>query len=351
MKKLLLIAFSLILAVSLFSCGEGKEEAETTQKSDWRNTIEYEGSFYVNSDLRVLYAFDKGTITLWDDSKGGETLQTISYETSVSDAIERIEKEDFNGDGNRDIRIIYTESEEGTKYSLFLWSEKTGRFAECSLYKTILDPVIDPETFTVTGVSDLGIFGTVTAVYTFNDTSGLDVSSMEIADVDAVAKTICDATVGGTLRSAEGKATINNQECSVYISSDDSGDTAYFAYTPDSQWFIDKGCIGLYRKLEANGDTVILGKYTDDAAAAEDLAKKILSEESIEITMVTEGVVNGKAATKYDIKGESSKEIYLIRTENGYWYCSENNTEFYSINASTGLPVEEDSETVEFAVS
>ena len=135
MKKMLFAMAAVLVAICLASCGaEGKTEEETTQqKEDWRNTIEYEGSFFVNEGKKMLYALDKGSITIWDNAGEGTALQVIKYDTSVSDAIERIEKEDYNGDENTDIRIIYSESEKGTRYNLYLWSDKAGRFVECQI--------------------------------------------------------------------------------------------------------------------------------------------------------------------------------------------------------------------------
>ncbi len=69
MKKFLLAAIAVVAALCLFSCGgDGKKEEETTVKTDWRNTIEYEGAFFVNESKRVLYALDTGSITQVDRS-------------------------------------------------------------------------------------------------------------------------------------------------------------------------------------------------------------------------------------------------------------------------------------------
>ena len=207
MKKIFTVLISLLAAIVLVSCsGESEKTEETTKKSDWRNTIEYEGAFFVNESTRLFYAFDKGSITLWDSAGNGEVLQVIDYDTTVSDAIERIEKEDIDKDSNCDIRIVYSEGEEGTRYTLWLWSAVTGKFAECRLYNKIVDPVFDPETGNIIGVDDKGVFGKVTKKYAFNDSSGLDEVSCEISDPLAVAQAVNGATVAGTLEPAEGTA-------------------------------------------------------------------------------------------------------------------------------------------------
>jgi len=102
MKKICILALVFAAVLCLFSCNEAKgEPVVTTGKvTDWRNTIEYEGSFFVNKDRKMLYALDMGKITLWDNEGSGAPFQELKYDTSVADAIESIEKEDFNADGN-----------------------------------------------------------------------------------------------------------------------------------------------------------------------------------------------------------------------------------------------------------
>ena len=347
MKKIAVILIALLASIALFSCsGDSEKAEETTKKSDWRNTIEYEGAFFVNESTRLFYAFDKGSITLWDSAGNGEVLQVIDYDTTVSDAIERIEKEDFDADSNCDIRIIYSEGEEGTRYSLWLWSTVTGKFAECRLYNKIVDPVFDPETGNIVGIEDKGVFGTVTKRYAFNDTSGLDEVSCEISDPSAVAEAVNAATVAGKLEAAEGTAVIEEVECNVYISYSGTKTIAYIAYTPDSKWYIDKDCLGFYRSVNEEEGAVVIGDYVDEAGTVGEIAKKV-SENDFEIKYISSGLLGGNEVSYYCVEYSGGKAIFLAKGQNGFWYLSEDGAIYKQVSVSTGEYVSE--EELEFA--
>ena len=103
------LLLAVLLAFSLAGCKDSTHNTEETKKpSDWRNSIEYEGNFYVDSETKLLYALDKGTITLWDNSGNGDVLQVLDYNTAESDAIERLDIKDVNGDGSNDISTIFS---------------------------------------------------------------------------------------------------------------------------------------------------------------------------------------------------------------------------------------------------
>ncbi len=347
MKKIAVILIAVLMSIGLVACsGESEKTEETTKESDWRNTIEYEGAFFVNENTRLFYAFDKGSITLWDSAGSGEVLQVIEYDTTVSDAIERIEKEDFDADSNCDIRIIYSESEEGTRYSLWLWSTVTGKFAECRLYNSITDPIFDPETGNIVGVEDKGVFGTVTKRYAFNDTSGLDEISCEMSDPASVAEAVNSATVEGTLQPAEGTAVIENVECSVYIAYSGSETIAYIAHTPDSKWYIDNGCLGFYRAVKDEEGAIVVGDYVDEAATVGEIAKK-LSETGFEIKYIASGLLGDSEVSYYCVVFVDGKTVYLAKGENGFWYLSEDGATYKQVSVSTGEYVSE--EELEFA--
>lgn len=347
MKKITTVLIALLAAIALVSCsGESEKAEETTKKSDWRNTVEYEGAFFVNEGTRLFYAFDKGSITLWDSAGDGEALQVIDYDTTVSDAIERIEMEDFDADSNCDIRIIYSEGEEGARYSLWLWSTVTGKFAECRLYNKIVDPLFDPETGNIIGVEDKGVFGTVTKRYAFNDTSGLDEVSCEISDPLAAAEAVNSATVAGRLEAAEGTAVIEDVECNVYIVYSGAETLAYIAYTPDSKWYIDKGCRGFYREVNDEEGAVVVGSYVDEAGTVGDIAR-VFYECDFEIKYVSSGLLGENEVSYYCVEYGDGKNIFLAKAENGFWYLSEDGAVYKQVSVSTGEYVSE--EELEFA--
>ena len=341
LKKIFILILAISLLFTLASCkGEdGDKEAETTLKTDWRNTIEYEGSIFVNESTRLLYAFDTGSITLWDAAGNGNELQVLDYDTSVPDAIERVETEDFSGDGNRDIRIIYSESEKGTRYNLFVWSTKTGRYAECRRYNTLLDPVTDEEG-NVTACEDMGIFGTVTRVFDFNETSGLDQISVSISDPDAIAKKIAADTVGGEVKPAEGNSVIKGVECKAYIVTDGEKELCYIAYSPESQWFIDTGCLGFYRTISDAEGTAVPAEYVGEAGDAVAIIKAV-SKEGAEVFSKATGYLDEKVlARRYTVRTESGTEYLICTDESGYWYLFDG--DFYiKIDAQSGEAVSE----------
>lgn len=341
MKRIHILLAAMIFSLLLCGCGgEDKKKEETEKPVDWRNTIEYEGAFFVNEKKRLLYALDQGSITLWDNAGDGSVLQTISYDTSVSDAIERIEKEDFNGDGNRDIRIIYSENEKGTRYNLFLWSNKTGQYAECGTYNTIIDPVYDAEKGTVSGVWDLGVFGKVTKTFAFNANCGLDTKNVKLDSPAKVAQGIADDTVGGTVKAADGQKTVNDVECKVFMVKNGSKSIAYLAYTPDSQWYIDVGCIGLYRCVEDSEGKAVLGKYLGDARIAVSLVETVF-EKSAQVTGSSVGVMEDVVAQAYFITLEDGEETAVARDERANWYLYDG--EFYiRVNNRTGEQIGDD---------
>lgn len=336
MKKIIIAFLALFAALCLFSCtSEGGAEEETTAKSDWRNTIEYESSFFVNESKKMLYALDKGSITLWDNAGDGKALQVIEYDTSVADAIERIEKEDFNNDGNSDIRIIYSESEKGKRYNLFLWSEKAGRFVECQLYNTITDPVWDSETGNIVGVVDKGVFGTVTTNYAFNESSGLDVVSVAVGDLEGVASLVCASVGGDRIERIVNSFAVNDIPCNgFYVYSSDKR-IAYIAYTAEYSWFVDEGCCGLYREVGEKDNAVVLGDYVGAAKHAYDLVK-LIKGEGAKLTGMTLGVIRDLPAERFGGVDEEGNRFAVVTDDKGLWYYSEDGTTFVQVLSGTG---------------
>ncbi len=346
MKKLTFALSLLLAALLLFSCkgADGKTE-ETKKETDWRNTVESEGSFFVNEKTRLLYAFDTGRITLWDFAGEGAVLQTIEYDTTVADAIERIEKEDFNGDGHRDIRILYYEGEEGTRYRLWLWGERAGKYSECRLYSSIIDPAYNEEDKTVTGLEDMGAFGVLTRVYAFNETLGLDTVSVSIDDPAAIAQNIAAATVGGTAKAAEGTAKVNETECSAYVVSEGDTDIAYIAHTVDSKWYIDTGCRGFYRSIVEKDGAIAMGEYVGKAGACAEMCEKITGEKCEILASIGGYITDTLAGFRYTLKTESGDKVCMVNDTGGVWYfCEDIDADVYTKRSTADGTVVSDTE-------
>ncbi len=315
MKKILIaLLAALPLIIFLSACDEGASTPADTQSSgDWRNKIEYEGNFYVDSSTKLLYALDRGTITLWDNAGDGEKLQTLEYNSAESGAIESLEIADVNGDGANDISTVFSENEEGTKYNLWLWNTNEGKYTECKLYRNINDPVISEDKTTVRGTLDKGIFGVVTTTYAFTETLTLDPVSTVIAGADNIAAGISAALCNGAPVSlTEGAATVQSIPCTVYAATADGKQTAYIAHTEDASWFVDIGCVGAYRMVDGTEGAYTAGLYVDEAGELADICAELYGCEtsSLTVSRITMGILESMA---YDEEGN----IIVPETDDG----------------------------------
>lgn len=294
------IILAILLMLSLSACKDETNNGEETKKpTDWRNTIEYEGNFYVDSGTKLLYALDKGTITLWDNAGEGDTLQVLEYSSAESGAIESLEINDFNGDGANDISTIFSENESGKKYNLWLWNKEQSKYKAVNNYRNINNPVVSEDHTTVTGTLDRGIFGVVTTVYTFTEQLTLEESSVTIANADAIAQNISNALASGcAVTLGEGTANIQSVPCSVYVADD-----AYIAFTSDGNWYIDKGCVGAYKNITDNNGAFEAGIYVDEAGEITDICAQLYGCDAGTLTITSTNI--GKlVALSYDAEGK-----------------------------------------------
>ncbi len=300
MKKKMTLLLAILLMISLSACKDDTNNNEETKKtSDWRNSIEYEGNFYVDSGTKLLYALDKGSITLWDNAGEGDVLQVLEYNSAESGAIESLEIKDFNGDGANDISTIFSESESGKKYNLWLWDKEQNKYKAVSSYRNINNPVISDDHTTVTGSLDRGIFGVVTSVYTFTDHLTLEETSVTIANADTIAQNISNALAGGAaVALGEGVANIQSVPCSVYVA-----ESAYIAFTSDGTWYIDKGCVGAYKIINDNNGAFEAGIYVDEAGEITDICAQLYDCDTSALT-VTSTNMGKLVALSYDAEGK-----------------------------------------------
>ena len=186
----------------------------------------------------------------------------------------------------------------------------------------------------------MGVFGKVEKVFTFNANCGLDEKSVKLFEPAKVAQGIADDTVGGTVKKAEGKKTVNEIECKVFVAKDAGKNLAYLAYTPDSEWYIDVGCIGLYRRIEDTEGTATLGKYLGDARTAVALAETVF-EKSAQVTGTSVGLMDDVTAQVFFIVLDDGEETAVARDERASWYLYDG--EFYiRVNSSTGDRIGDD---------
>lgn len=336
MKKTVFAA--LAAALLLTSCGGGDKNPADTTEQDWRNRIEYEGSFYVDRETKLLYANDKGKITLWDNGGSGSVLQTVEYDTYVNDAADRVETEDFNSDGFTDLRVVYSESDEGVCYNLWLWSQKDMKFTECRPYRNILSPETT-EDGKILGTKNGATFGKLETVYSFTDELSIEAESFGISEdlavADSIIKLICQTPT--TVEKSEGHATIDGVTCPVFnvIHEDSSED--YLAYNDKGEWLYDARCSGMYRCLVlTEKGTVDLGRYVGEAGAVQQAAEKILGELP-RILLAEKGTIADSDAVKYTLSTENGrKELYIITESGGLWYCSEDGVAYSVLNSSDG---------------
>lgn len=243
-----------LCTIMMFSCGKNDESTATeeSREKNWRDSIEYEGSFYVAEDTKLLYAVKKGKITFWDDGGNGSVKQELSYDSTADDVADRLEKLDENGDGYTDLRLIYDEKGGSVRYNLWLWDVKNSRYSLCRNYSNIENPETGTEPGTVIGTFDLGDFGTIRKTFTFNETCGIDQSASEITERDALAERIGASLGLDSLSLSNNKVTVDKLECTLYIASDAGKYTAYLVCSDESDWYADIGCTGEYKAVTSD---------------------------------------------------------------------------------------------------
>lgn len=339
-KKIALgLCILLILPLAVSCAGEqAGDGAQTSRPStDWHNKIEYDGSFYVSPEIKLLYSLDKGSITLWDDGGEGDVLQTLSYNTTVPDAMENLIRTDVNGDGYADLQTKFSEEQGQTCYNLWLWSEQTGQYQICGMYRLIKNPNPDPEAGTVSSLIETEAFGTMQSTYQFTDALDLETISQEITDADSVASTIALALTGDAAVSpAAGPAHIGGGEYAAYtVGTGTGGSGAHIAYTPDAVWYIDKGCLGMYRTVEWKEEAYVLGRYMDEAGEVQDLALAYTdAAQEIVITARESGIFGEQDAIRYTVEADGIPLCDLCKTESGSWYISTDGTAYYDFSKS-----------------
>lgn len=347
MKKLTAVLSFAVLLFLLVSCGDGKkaDTEKETSAPDWRNLIEYEGSFYVDRETKILYANDTGKITLWDNGGYGDVLQEIEYDTLVPDAVDRMETDDVNADGYADIRIIYREDGNDSYYNLWLWDAKEEKFAPCRSYRDIASPE-NTESGAIIGTVDLGDRGILRTEYGFDENFVLVPGDFIITNADEIAVKICDALFAGAApEEAPGKAKINGASCPVYKIPADSG--AFLAYSADGEWFADVGCIGFYRAVNAENGKYALGKYCGAVGPVQETLEKLSGNEAV-LTEAEKGTVSLAKAVRYTFAcGE--KSIFVITVDGGLWYYSDDGGEIYFVFNSSDVTLGE-ALLVEFTV-
>lgn len=351
---------ALLLILSMSSCKDDSSNTDETAKpSDWRNTIEYEGNFYVDSETKLLYALDKGTITLWDNAGEGDKLQILEYNSAESEAIESLEIKDFNGDGANDISTIFSENESGKKYNLWLWNKTDKKYKAVNNYRGINNPVLSDDLTTVTGMLDRGIFGVVTSVYTFTQQLTLEETSVTIANADIIAQSISDTLASGApVTLGDGTATIQSIPCTVYTS-----DNAYIAFTSDGTWYIDRDCVGAYRIINEKDGGFEAGFYIDEAGEIADICAQLYGCDAGELTIKETDFGNilpcsygedgnvipsvdleidsskGEKANGYTIERNGETLCRMLKAEKSTYYCLDpdlSGDNYYHMVAASG---------------
>ncbi len=340
MKKLTILA-ALMLAACLFSCNADEAEISDETKGaqdDWRNTITYEGSFYVNKETKLLYSQDKGCITLWDNAGDGTPLQKLTYDTSYADAMSSVEFKDINLDEYSDITVLYSKNGDDVRYNLWTWNKEDKKFNEISQYKYIYNPVISEDGTSVMGEKDLGIFGLLEMTYVFTD-SGLEVSERDVTNAGEVAQAISDKFVSGLpTKKTDGVITINDFECTVYKATENGSDAAYIAYTDEGQWYFDNGCTGAYKSLSDKDGDFALGLYADIAGEAYEVCAALLGKPEGELVIcdTKKGTIGDKEAVAYEFRLDGAYVCTVAKAENGVFYGTNNElTAYYVISATS----------------
>ncbi len=337
MKKGLAIASFILASLMLFSCssGSGKEDETTApREKDWHNSIEYEGSFYVNETTKMLYALDRGTVTLWNDKGSGNVLQTLKYDSTADDAMERVEFFDANFDGNTDIRIIYDETN-GNRYNLWLWNENKFQFDMCTKYKDIIDPEPDADEGVIISLTNNGIFGVLDKRYSFDEHMNLTEVSAVVLNDSEIAYKIAGLLSLGSITYAENNISIDKLDCVTFTAKDNSGNiTGYLAYNPDGVWYADMGGLGFYRVLTDQGGDIGFAEYAGEGGQVQALAEANFDGD-ITLVYKEKGSMCGNEAYRYTVNADGEVCCYIVTTGSGYWYISTDKESYKKLNKNT----------------
>lgn len=344
-KYMIAMLFALSLLLFLPSCDKSDTPPDdTTATKDWRNAIEYEGNFYVNSQTKLLYSLDRGTITLWDNSGDGSVLQELEYNSAEDGAIESLTVEDINLDGNNDMKTIYSETEAGKKYNLWLWDATNGKYVSCKGFRAVNDPVVSEDGKTVSGIEDKGIFGRIETVFSFTEDLALEQVSGIITNETEIASAVSDALLGGEpVEKTENLIEINEEKCTVYTVGTGDSKAGYIVCSPSAFWYIDRGCVGVYKNITDSAGTYKEGVYMGEAGETANICAELygcdvgeLTIDSIDMGTVVdlsynedgvvimpdpEAEIVGSSANGYRFYRGGEFLCHILKTESGKFYC------------------------------
>lgn len=335
MKKVICLIIALAALLTLCACGAAEEDEyadDTTGKAapSWKNSIEYEGFFYVSPTTKLLYAHDFGKVTLWDNDGNGKILQELEYDSSDSDVLDRFEFEDFNGDGYTDIRAPFGTSGGNSYYNLWLWSDTIYSFIFCDEYQATPNPVHE-EDGSVTSIVDKGLFGIVTLHHKFDSGLNFVVDSVETEDLSVIAENAGTALLSADETAEVSHKTINGTECKIYLSKKGGEEVGYIACAADSAWYVDTTLAGAYRRVSDEGGEFVAGAYVDFAYYAESAMLAKNSSEKEDVLETWDGKIDGHPCQFF--RFESG---YIAVNENTRCYCSEDGVSYSPINYTSG---------------
>ncbi len=328
-KKLSAIICLAAAAFCLFSCkGDGGAELYSktdTVPADWRNTIAYDGSVYINEETKILYSIDKGEITLWDNGGDGTPLQTLNYDTYYDKAYDTLEFADINKDGSKDITIVYSNKEGAKLYNLWLWSTANGSFTSAPLYRTIYNPTVSEDGKSVSGKRDMGMFGILEMTYSIEEDLSLTQTGLDISNAAEIAAAIAGQFgLGNTVeRTGSSGITLDGALCSVFAVKGENSNAAYIAYSSDGQWFADLACIDVFRQVGASEEKYTLGSYCGAAGEAFERASSIYGTSELTVTEHVRGFVGSKEAEAFTFQSADGTLCTVIKAEDGVWYGTE----------------------------
>lgn len=256
----LILAAALLCPAVMSGCKSDKAPngtaGETKRAARWQDSIEYDSTLSPDGKTVFLYAVSRGKITLWDKNSEKAYPVVLKYDSTADDATDRLETADINGDGYGDIRLVYSESETGTSYNLWLWDTNAGRYTYCNNYRKIENPESADGGKTVICHTDTGAFGKITQTYTFNDTCGIDLTSSSADDPDAVAAAICQGLGFDGITASGAPITVGGTECRLYT----AGDGEFLAYTDESVWYASPKDTSEYYEVKYESGAYSLGE-------------------------------------------------------------------------------------------
>lgn len=252
------LLFAIILTVLLSACGAERPEHSVNLKC-------------INGDVKRYYEIGvtSDSVSFWykDDLKAyisetalPQTIENVSYAKS------NMYFADVNSDGYEDLVVPYR-TEGDDVYSFILINAQDNTF---EVYEGLHDkPNLSAGRETLTSSEKIGDFGEMIYVYSIDEEDGSIIEETSyIENTNEVIRSIASEFYGNIGYKVEhpfrntplgirfGRIQIGNTYGTAYVLYREDALAAVMVIGDDGEWYIDDGCISLYKRLTISGRSV-----------------------------------------------------------------------------------------------